>query len=291
MFLLPSGRWFKWNRCLMNPSLEHTLLTMFAGGAISWHQRYLEPDFCPTQTKNLQTNAFIRSQSPFLKILNLVFLENFCPVSEDSKLPQPQCLEWKSSIFQSATRTVLHSELFGDPGENLFSTVRHKDPVPTTEQFTNNLKSVTLSQYLAVKRSSNYDVDKDSYFMLDDFSLGSAKMGTTKELDSSASKNDFDTDHQSKFDCSDLEPEEHGLELSFDWHWWWSWEWRGRKGCRGKTGNFIKGKASSVQSCWIVSWDQSRLATPGARMATMNVSLKIHSLQSSLKSCLRTLSY
>ena len=43
--------------------------------------------------------------------------------------------------------------------ENLFSLVRAKQPIPTALQFKDNLKLISVSQYLKCKANSSYDVD------------------------------------------------------------------------------------------------------------------------------------
>ena len=104
----------------------------------------------------------------------------------------------------------------GDAIENLFSQVRHKNPVPTTAEFSNNLRSITLSQYLAVKKSTSYGIDHESYFLLDFFSPSKNSKNMDDQDDEpmncvtnqECSNEEIDSDNESNFEMLDTIPEE-----------------------------------------------------------------------------------
>lgn len=50
-----------------------------------------------------------------------------------------------------------------DARENLFSTVRAKNPVPRTRDFKVALRLITMSQFFRPSRSGSYDVDDSAY--------------------------------------------------------------------------------------------------------------------------------
>lgn len=87
---------------------------------------------------------------------------------------------WKSfqSGVVSTTTSILNQQAFYLEGqyeflltsrfnqdclETLFSTVRIKQPVPNTLQFKNNLKLVSLAQFLKSPENSRYNIDDDEY--------------------------------------------------------------------------------------------------------------------------------
>jgi hypothetical protein len=77
-----------------------------------------------------------------------------------NKLIYKRFLEEKGYLF------ILTSRFTQDCLENLFSTVRSKQLIPNALQFKNNLKLITLSQYLKDVSRSSYQKD-DREFLAD----------------------------------------------------------------------------------------------------------------------------
>lgn len=105
-------------------------------------------------------------------------------------------------IFLETHPFLLTSRFTQDCLENLFSCIRVKSPVPTALQFKQNLKLVTLSQYLKPSSSGSYDPD-ESTFLAD-------------ELCSVESKPNFENDsdiilHERNVNCQIPEGEEASI--------------------------------------------------------------------------------
>lgn len=58
---------------------------------------------------------------------------------------------------------LLTARLTQDCLENIFSTVRQGNPVPTPIEFRNSLKMITVAQYLKTPKTSSYSLDDSTY--------------------------------------------------------------------------------------------------------------------------------
>ena len=61
--------------------------------------------------------------------------------------------------MEKGYKFLLMSRFSQDALENLFSTVRFKNPVPTAIEFKNALRSITISQCMTGKATSSYETD------------------------------------------------------------------------------------------------------------------------------------
>lgn len=75
-------------------------------------------------------------------------------------------LELSNYLLSNGFTFFLPSRLTQDCIENLFSIVRMKNVIPNALQFKNNLKLITISQYMKTICKSNYDAD-DRQFLSD----------------------------------------------------------------------------------------------------------------------------
>ncbi|XP_064461629.1 uncharacterized protein LOC135371569 [Ornithodoros turicata] len=62
---------------------------------------------------------------------------------------------------------LLTSRFTQDSLENFFSTVRHRNPIPTPLEFKMSLKIISISQYLKVSTTGSYEVDDGTFFLAD----------------------------------------------------------------------------------------------------------------------------
>ena len=109
---------------------------------------------------------YLKESIKFFTELKFGFSGEFLPSQSGCQIASSSVLGLEKELFSLGYKFVLPGNFMGDAIENLFSQVRHKNPVPTMTEFSNNLRSITLSQYLAVKKTTSYDVDHDSFFSL-----------------------------------------------------------------------------------------------------------------------------
>ena len=85
------------------------------------------------------------------------------PVQTGYTLLLTTTLELSDEFLREGHRYFRPACLSTDPGENVFSSVRFRDPVPDCQRFVNCLKLVSTGQFLAKKRGSSYESDQCTF--------------------------------------------------------------------------------------------------------------------------------
>ena len=121
--------------------------------------------------KKCDNQTFLRESIKFVQELKIGASGIFLPSQRGHQIATSSVLGIQGQLFSLGYKYVLPGNLLGDAVENVFSTMRHKNPIPSSQEFTDNLRAVTLSQFLSVKTTSNYEAEKVDYYLVDYFSL------------------------------------------------------------------------------------------------------------------------
>ena len=88
------------------------------------------------------------------------------PIQTGIILATNNVISLSERILREGVAFLLTSRLTQDCLENLFSTVRKGNPIPTAIEFQKHLKIITIAQYLRTPKSGSY-LDDDSTYLAD----------------------------------------------------------------------------------------------------------------------------
>lgn len=117
-----------------------------------------------------------------INVLSIDARSAWKPVQTGIKLSTSSVLQLADSLLDSQPY-LLTSRLTQDCLENLFSSVRLKDPTPSAKEFIWILKIITISQYLKSAEHGNYQQDDREY--LADFLSAGCSSGNVEEEENS----------------------------------------------------------------------------------------------------------
>ena len=109
-----------------------------------------------------QATAFLKSFTQMISRCCIGEKGGWKPVQAGVILSTNSILEAADELL-AISPFVLTSRFSQDCLENLFSTIRFKDPIPTPIEFKNALKLISVSQFLKTTSNSSYDVDDSDY--------------------------------------------------------------------------------------------------------------------------------
>jgi hypothetical protein len=105
---------------------------------------------------------FLKSFSHTISQCSIGEKGDWKPVQTGIVLSTNSILQAAEDLLQTSS-FVLTSRFTQDCLENLFSTIRFKNPIPTPLEFKNALKLISVSQFLKIPSSSSYDIDESDY--------------------------------------------------------------------------------------------------------------------------------
>ena len=88
---------------------------------------------------------------------------HFKPVQTGCMISTKSVMELSKTLLDSGFQFVLTARFLQDCVENIFSSVRFKQPTPTCLEFQNNLRAICASQFLNTKRTGNYFQDDNTF--------------------------------------------------------------------------------------------------------------------------------
>lgn len=116
----------------------------------------------------VQYHAAIKSLSDMIKIFKTIKIGNgsWKPVQTGVILSTQSILDLQEEMLARENKFLLTSRFTQDCLENLFSSVRLKNPVPSPVEFKYALRIITVSQFLKTPNAGNYQ-DDDNDFLAD----------------------------------------------------------------------------------------------------------------------------
>lgn len=109
-----------------------------------------------------KATAFLSSFSTMICGCEFGFKGGWKPVQSGVALSTKSVLELSDELLDKS-QFVLTSRFSQDCLENLFSSVRYKNPVPTPLEFKHALKVISIGQFLRSSSSSSYEDDDNDY--------------------------------------------------------------------------------------------------------------------------------
>lgn len=118
-------------------------------------------------TKHEEAVTFLQS---FMDMFSRIRIGNghYKPCQAGVLLSTTSVLQLQQHLLEDLDfEFLLTSRFTQDSLENFFSTVRHRNPIPTPLEFKMSLKIISISQYLKVSTTGSYDVDDGTFFLAD----------------------------------------------------------------------------------------------------------------------------